>query len=315
MASLVSRFVSAGRQSRLKEMPRWRAWIVAARPKTLTAAAAPVFLGTGLAFGREEARLLPALAALFGALLIQVGTNLANDYYDFVIGGDTEERVGPERVTQAGIFKPHTVRNAAFLVLGLALVLGVYLVGVGGFPVLLIGIASLVCAVAYTGGPFPLAYHGLGDLFVFIFFGLVAVGGTYWVQTLSFGAEVLWAGVGMGSLATAILVVNNLRDIRTDDRAGKRTLAVRIGYLGTKVEFALLILGALLVPVIGMALFGWSGWTLFSLLVAWPLMDPVTAVMRFSPQSDPTILIPPLGATARAAGIYGVLLGAMLALG
>jgi len=315
VASLVSRFVSAGRQSRLKEMPPWRAWIVAARPKTLTAAAAPVFLGTGLAFGRGGFRLLPALAALLGAILIQIGTNLANDYYDFVIGGDTEDRGGPERVTQAGIFKPHTVRNAAFLVLGLALVLGIYLVGIGGIPVLLIGIASLICAVAYTGGPFPLAYHGLGDVFVFIFFGLVAVGGTYWVQALSFGPEVLWAGVGMGSLATAILVVNNLRDIQTDGQAGKRTLAVRIGHLGTKVEFTLLLLMAFFVPIFGIAWFGWSWWTLFSFLAVWPLLAPVRAVMRFSPQSDPTVLIPPLGATARAAGLYGVLLGAMLALG
>jgi 1,4-dihydroxy-2-naphthoate octaprenyltransferase len=259
--------------------------------------------------------LFPALAALLGALLIQIGTNLANDYYDFVIGGDNEDRVGPERVTQAGVFKPLTVRNAAFLVLGLALILGIYLVGIGGFPILLIGIASLICAVAYTGGPFPLAYHGLGDLFVFIFFGLVAVGGTYWVQALSFGPEVLCAGAGMGALATAILVVNNLRDIKTDAKAGKNTLAVRIGYTGTKVEFALLLLVAFLVPIFGITWFDWSWWTLTSLLVAWPLYAPMRAVLRFSPGSDPSVLIPPLGATAKAAGLYGIILGAMLAFG
>jgi 1,4-dihydroxy-2-naphthoate octaprenyltransferase len=201
------------------------------------------------------------------------------------------------------------------MVLGLALLLGIYLVGIGGLPILLIGIASLICAIVYTGGPFPLAYHGLGDLFVFVFFGLVAVGGTYWVQALSFGPEVLWAGVGMGCLATAILVLNNLRDIRTDAQAEKKTLAVRIGYVGTKVEFVLLLIVAFLVPILGVHWFGWSWWTLLSLATLWFLRAPVRAVARFSSESDPAVLIPPLGATARAAGLYGLLLGAMLALG
>jgi len=294
---------------------RLQAWILASRPRTLTAAAAPVFLGTGLAVGRGAFALYPALAALLGALLIQIGTNLANDYYDHVRGGDTEDRVGPLRVTQAGLIPPTTVRNATYLVLGLALLLGVYLVWVGGVPVVIIGVASLVCAVAYTGGPFPLAYHGLGDLFVFLFFGLVAVGGSYWVQALDFGPEVLLAGAGMGALNTAILVVNNLRDLETDARAGKRTLAVRLGHDGTKFEFLFLSVMGFGAPLVGMIFYGWTPWALLSLGALLPLIRPLRRVAEYGPGDDPRSLIPPLGGTAQAAGLYGLLLGMGLALG
>lgn len=315
MASVVGRYVAAGRRSRPHEMPRYKVWLMASRPRTLPAAAAPVLLGTGLALGDGGMRIWPALAALMGALLIQIGTNLANDYYDHVRGGDSEDRVGPVRATQAGLLPPKTVRNAAFFVLGLALLIGFYLVDIGGMPILIIGIASLLCAVAYTGGPFPLAYHGLGDVFVFVFFGLVAVGGTYWVQTLAFGPEVLLAGAGMGALATAILVVNNLRDLETDARAGKRTLAVRLGMLGTKVEFGFLVVLAFSVPAIGNGAFGWSPWTWITLLAAALLFRPLSSVLAYSPRKDPRTLIPALGRTAQAAGLYGLLLGATLALG
>jgi 1,4-dihydroxy-2-naphthoate octaprenyltransferase len=264
--------------------------------------------------GHDAFRLGPAIAALMGALLIQIGTNLANDYYDHLRGGDTEDRVGPVRVTQAGLLRPRAVRNGAFLVLGLALALGVYLVWVGGLPILLIGIASLICAVAYTGGPFPLAYHGLGDLFVFVFFGLVAVGGTYWVQALAYPPEVFLAGAGMGAMATAILVVNNLRDIDTDARAGKRTLAVRIGRTATKEEYVFLILVGLTVPVLGITAFQWGIPTLLTLIAVLPLARHVPAILDFSPSNDPRTLIPPLGGTAQAAGLYGLLLGVTLAL-
>lgn len=294
---------------------RLQAWILASRPRTLTAAAAPVFLGTGLAAGRGVFALYPALAALLGALLIQIGTNLANDYYDHVRGGDTEDRVGPLRVTQAGLIPPTTVRNATYLVLGMALLLGIYLVWVGGVPVVIIGVASLICAVAYTGGPFPLAYHGLGDLFVFLFFGLVAVGGSYWVQALDFGPEVLLAGAGMGALNTAILVVNNLRDLETDARAGKRTLAVRLGHDGTKFEFLFLSVMGFGAPLVGMIFYGWSPWVLLSLGALLPLIRPLRKVAEYGPGDDPRSLIPPLGGTAQAAGLYGLLLGLGLALG
>jgi 1,4-dihydroxy-2-naphthoate octaprenyltransferase len=250
-----------------------------------------------------------------GAFLIQIGTNLANDYYDHLRGGDTEDRVGPLRVTQAGVIPPARVRNGAFLVLGLALLLGFYLVWVGGLPILLIGLASLVCAIAYTGGPFPLAYHGLGDLFVFVFFGLAAVGGTFWVQSLTFAPEVVLAGAGMGAMATAILVVNNLRDLDTDARAGKRTMAVRLGIPGTKLEFGALLLTGLMAPVLGMIWFGWTPWVLLSFFMILPLRGPLRVILGYSRNSDPALLIPPLGATAQAAGAYGLLLGLGLALG
>ena len=296
-------------------MTRLQAWILAARPKTLTAAAAPVFLGTGLALGRGGFSALPALAALVGALLIQIGTNLANDYYDFVRGGDTEARVGPTRVTQAGLIPPPTVRNATFLVLGLALLLGVYLVWVGGLPILVLGLASLVCALAYTGGPYPLAYHGLGDLFVFLFFGLVAVAGTFWVQALSFGPEVLLAGAGMGAFNTAILVVNNLRDLETDAAAGKKTLAVWLGHSGSKFELMFLVSMGLGAPLVGLVFYDWTPWVLISLGVVVPLLGVARTVAVYGPGDDPRSLIPPLGGTALAAGLYGLLLGLGLALG
>jgi 1,4-dihydroxy-2-naphthoate octaprenyltransferase len=313
VAPLVGRTEAPDRPYGAPELSRWQAWVVASRPRTLSAAAAPVLVGTGLAIGHDGFRPGPALAALVGALLIQIGTNLANDYYDHLRGGDSSDRVGPLRVTQAGILPPAAVRNGAFLVLGLALLLGLYLVKVGGPPVIVIGLASLTCAVAYTGGPFPLAYHGLGDLFVFVFFGLVAVWGTFWVQTLTSGPEVLLAGAGIGALTTAILVVNNLRDMKTDARAGKRTLAVRIGLTGTKVELAFLILLGLAVPVLGVTGYGWAPWALLTLCAAIPLAGPLGTLVTYSSDSDPRLLIPVLGKVSGAVGVYGLLLGTTLA--
>jgi 1,4-dihydroxy-2-naphthoate octaprenyltransferase len=288
------------------------AWILAARPKTLTAAAAPVLVGTGLAAHLARVAVLPALAALAGALLIQIGTNLANDYYDFVRGGDTEERVGPTRVTQAGLIAPESVKRAMVLVLGLAMLVGVYLVVVGGWPVVAIGLASVACAVLYTGGPYPLAYHGLGDVFVFVFFGLVAVGGTYYVQALGWPPDAWLAGAALGSLSTALLVVNNLRDIVTDAKAGKRTLAVRIGPAGTKVEYVALLAIAAAAPAVGVTLLGWPPAALAALLVAPLCWSPLRAVLGYR---DPRELIPALGGTARVTALYGLLLTLGLGLG
>jgi 1,4-dihydroxy-2-naphthoate octaprenyltransferase len=273
-----------------------RAWILAARPRTLTAAAAPVLVGTGLAAHHGVMAVGPAAAALVGALLIQIGTNLANDYYDFVRGGDTAERVGPVRVTQAGLIPPATVKRAMVLVLAAALVPGAYLVWVGGWPILAIGLASLACAVLYTGGPFPLAYHGLGDVFVFVFFGLVAVGGTYWVQARAWPSDALLAGAALGALSTAILAVNNLRDIETDARAGKRTLAVRIGRGGTRIEYALLLSIAALVPLEGVAPLDCPPTVLAAELVAPHCADPVRAVMGAGVGAE---RVTGLGGTAR----------------
>lgn len=289
-----------------------RAWIMAARPKTLTAAIAPVAAGTGLAAYHDVEAWLPAFAALVGAVLIQIGTNLANDYYDFLRGGDTEERVGPVRVTQAGLLPPASVRRGMIVVLGAAVIVGVYLVAVGGWPIVWIGLASVACAVLYTGGPFPLAYHGLGDVFVFVFFGLVAVGGTYWVQALTWPVDAVLAGVGLGALNTAILVVNNLRDIETDANAGKRTLAVRLGKRGTQVEYVSMLACGAAVPVIGVTWLGWPTWSLLS-LAAMPLaIGPARTVLGYR---DPRDLLPVLGGTARVVVAYGVLLGIGLGVG
>lgn len=287
-------------------------WVQAARPKTLPAAAAPVFIGAGLAALRDGFAPLPAGAALLGALLIQIATNLANDYYDFVRGGDTEERVGPVRVTQAGLIAPEQVRNAMILVLVAAGAVGAYLAWIGGWPMVVIGVVSLVLAVAYTGGPFPLAYHGLGDLFVFVFFGLVAVGGTVWVQQGVWPVEALWAGSGIGALSTAILVVNNLRDIPTDRAAGKRTLAVRIGVSASRAQYLALIVLGLAVPPLGIVAFGWPPATLATLAIGLAAIRPTRRVFGFT---QPAQLLPALGETARLVALYGVILALALAFG
>jgi 1,4-dihydroxy-2-naphthoate octaprenyltransferase len=287
-------------------------WLLAARPRTLVAAVAPVLVGAGLAAHHGAFAPLPALAALLGALLIQVGTNLANDYYDFVRGADTHERVGPLRVTQAGLLTPDAVRRATILVLAAAMLPGAYLVWVAGWPIVWIGIVSIACAVLYTGGPAPLAYHGLGDLFVFVFFGLIAVAGTYFVQAGRWPAEAWLAGAGVGALSTAVLVVNNLRDIATDAAAGKRTLAVRLGRRGTEVEYVLLLALSIAVPPAGVLALGWPVASLAA-LVTLPLMGaPARAVFAHAHARD---LLPALGDTARVLAVYGVVLAAGLAFG
>jgi 1,4-dihydroxy-2-naphthoate octaprenyltransferase len=286
--------------------------VQAARPKTLIAAAAPVLVGAGLAEAHGTFVLWPVVAAFAGAILIQIGTNFANDYYDFVRGGDTADRVGPVRVVQAGLIPARQVWWGMWTVLALAMSVGVYLVMVGGWPIVWIGAASLVCAVAYTGGPYPLAYHGLGDLFVFVFFGLIAVGGTYWVQALALPGDVLLAGAGMGALSTAILVANNLRDIGTDASAGKRTLAVRMGRNGTRIEYALLMAVAFAVPVLGVAVYRWPPAALLGLAAGAAAVSPMSLIMTTEQARE---LIPALGGTARVVGLYGLLLAAGLAFG
>lgn len=252
-----------------------RAWLLAIRPKTLPAAVAPVLVGTALAWADGVFAPLPALAALATALLIQIGTNLANDYFDYVQGTDVTGRKGPTRVAQSGLLPLGQIRTGILVTFGLATLVGLYLVAVGGWPILAVGIASLVSAVAYTGGPFPTGYHGLGDLFVFLFFGLVAVSGTYYVQALTLTPAVVIAAVPAGTLTTAILVVNNLRDIDTDGRTGKRTLAVMIGPKATRLEYVLLLAVAYAVPLL-MWLAGWTpAWVLLPWLtvpLAWRLV-------------------------------------------
>ncbi len=229
-------------------------WMLAARPKTLPAAAAPVIVGAAVAWHDGVFSLWPALAALLGALLLQIGANFANDVYDFKKGADAGERLGPTRVTQAGLLSPKEVETGMWITFALATLVGVYLLIVGGWVVAAIGLASIIAAIAYTGGPYPLGYNGLGDIFVFIFFGLAAVVGTYFVQAHTASTAVWWAAVSMGLLATNILVVNNLRDIDSDRAAGKRTLAVRWGKSGAQMEYVVLLVISYGIPPLMIAL-------------------------------------------------------------
>jgi len=226
----------------------WAVWASAARLRTIPASIAPVLLGVVLAYADGLGHAPAAVAALLGAMLIQIGTNYANDYFDWVKGADTADRLGPRRAVQAGLVSPEAMRRAAVIVFGLAVLVGLYLAWRGGWPILVVGIASILCGVLYTGGPFPLGYRGLGDVFVLLFFGPVAVAGTYWVQALEMGWLPLVAGLGPGLISTAILAVNNLRDRKTDARAGKRTLAVRFGARFTRIEYTTCLFGAGLVP-------------------------------------------------------------------
>jgi 1,4-dihydroxy-2-naphthoate polyprenyltransferase len=289
----------------------WQVWLLAARPKTLPAAAAPVIVGSAVAFWDGLFHFWPALAALLAALLLQIGANLANDVFDFHRGADTSQRLGPLRVTQAGLLAPRKVLAGMWVCFGLAALFGVYLALVAGWLVIVIGLAAIAAAIAYTGGPFPLGYYGLGDLAVFIFFGLAAVCGTYYVQALHLSWLAFWAAFPMGFLITAILVVNNLRDIDTDRTAGKRTLAVRLGVNGTRREYLALVAGAYLVPVglwIARLAPGWVLLSWISLLAAIPLV-------RLVLTQTGRPLNKALGGTGQLALLYSVLFSFGLIMG
>jgi 1,4-dihydroxy-2-naphthoate octaprenyltransferase len=226
------------------------AWWLAIRPATLTASAAPVLVGTGAAWADGAFAAGPALAALVGASLLQVGANFANDVFDFERGADNADRLGPQRATQQGWISAAQMKRAMWLAFAGATAVGLYLTYVAGWPVLALGLLSIAAAYLYTGGPKPYGYLGLGDLSVFVFFGPGAVAGTYYVQALSVSPLALLASIPIGALATAILVVNNLRDIETDARAGKHTLAVRIGDGPTRSYYLLLLVVAYAMPLL-----------------------------------------------------------------
>lgn len=213
------------------------AWILAARPKTLSAAVVPVLAGAALVRTPLKCGLLAC--TLLGAVFIQIATNYINDALDFKKGADTGERLGPTRVTAAGLLSANAVMMGAYLCFGVAAACGVPLIIHGGWPLLAIGVASIIAAYAYTGGPYPLAYHGLGEIFVIVFFGIIAVGGTYFVQTLGWTTDITIAGFGVGCLATVLLVINNLRDVASDRVSNKRTTVVRFGETFARVEIAL----------------------------------------------------------------------------
>ncbi len=256
-----------------------RIWLIAARPRTLPAAIAPVLVGTSLALGNGTFHPVTFVAALLGAVFIQVGTNLSNDYSDARRGADTEDRLGPVRVTAGGLVPPSQVLIATYATFGLAVLCGIYLIAVAGWELLAVGAASILAGVLYTGGPRPYGYEGLGELFVFLFFGIVAVAGSYFVQVQQLPWEAFVCAVPVGLLASAILVVNNVRDIETDRRAGKRTLAVRLGRDRTRVLYTAMLAAAFITAPLPWPLGSMNAWLLLPWL-ALPLALAVTRVVR-----------------------------------
>ena len=305
-------------------LSRRQAWVAAARPQTLPAAAAPILVGVGLAVNDGVFAPLPAVAAFIGAALIQIGTNFANDYYDAIQGADTDDREGFTRVTQSGLIEPGRVKAAMYLTFAAAVVVGGYLVYVGGVPILVIGLLSVISGIAYTGGPYPLGYHGLGDLFVFVFFGVIAVTGTYYVQAAAALAaplattvppgtitlEVVVASLPIAAISTNILVVNNIRDKAEDETTGKRTLAVRFGYGFSRAEYIGLLGVAYLVPV-WLWLAADASVAVLLPLVTLPVAARVAETVRT--ETSGTALNPALETTGKLLAGYALLFGVGLA--
>lgn len=287
-----------------------RVWTMAARPKTLPAAVAPVLAGTAVAVNRDDVHWPSAILALVTALLLQVAANFANDALDFRRGADTVERLGPTRITSSGLVTERRVIVATGMALGLAVLSGLPLVIRGGWPILLLGLAAMACAVVYTGGPFPLAYLGLGEVFVFAFFGPVAVAGTAFVQMREWPAPGLLVAVPLGALAVGILVVNNLRDIHTDARANKRTIAVRLGEARTRGEYGVMLGIAVLMPVV-LGAGGWLGWWWLLTVAWWPIGWNLWRQVHINTGRS---LNGVLAATGRGLLAYSILLSAALVL-
>src|SRR3954453_2318047 len=300
--------VSEGRGGIAADRPSAaRIWLMAARPRTLPAAVAPVLVGTALAATEGTFKVLTFLAALLGALFIQVGTNLSNDYSDARRGADTDDRLGPVRVTAGGLVPPRQVLVATYVAFGLAVLAGSYLIATAGWELLLAGAGSILAGVLYTGGPRPYGYEGLGEVFVFLFFGVVAVAGSYYVQVEHLRWEALVLAVPVGLLAAAVLVVNNVRALETDRRAGKRTLAVRLGRERTRVLYAAMVAGAFVTAQIPWVLGSLSPWLLLALLAV-PLALPVVRTVRM--RSDGPALNGALAATGRLQLAFCLLLSA-----
>ncbi|MGE3855493.1 MAG: 1,4-dihydroxy-2-naphthoate polyprenyltransferase [Dehalococcoidia bacterium] len=287
---------------------RFRVWWMAIRPPTLTAAVVPVAVGTGVAVHDGVWAPLAAFAALVGALALQAGANLANDLSDFRRGADNEARLGPIRVTQRGLLTERQVAMGVVAFFALATVAGLYLTYVGGWPIIAIGLASMLAAVTYTGGPWPFGYRGLGEVFVFIFFGVVAVAGTYYVQAGRVTGDVLAASLPVSLTVTAILVVNNVRDIDTDRLAGKYTLAVYLGRRLARTELVVVVAGAYIAAAALWFLGDFSGWVLLSWLSVPAAVMPVAVSLS---RTDG----PPLNAALRAMARLHLIFGLLLALG
>ncbi|NIA13677.1 MAG: 1,4-dihydroxy-2-naphthoate polyprenyltransferase [Nitrospiraceae bacterium] len=281
-----------------------KTWMLAARPKTLGAAIAPVVMGSAMAIEADGFHLLSAVCCLLGALLIQIGANFANDYFDHAKGADTPQRIGPTRATQAGLVSPAAMMRATALAFALACVPGLYIVVRGGWPFVAIGLVSILCGVLYSGGPFPLGYLGLADFFVLVFFGPIAVGGTYYVQTHAIGTDALLAGAAAGLFSVAILTINNLRDIDEDRASGKRTLPVRFGRTFAKAEYSVCLVMAALVIPIALAVRGDHLPVLIGALVL-PAAAPV--VRTVNTRTDGPALNNALAATGKLLLVFSVL--------
>jgi 1,4-dihydroxy-2-naphthoate polyprenyltransferase len=283
----------------------FRLWLVAARPRTLPAAVAPVVVGTSLAGHEDVFRPLAFVCALVGSVFIQIGTNLSNDYSDARRGADTEDRLGPVRVTAGGLMPPRRVLVGTYVAFGVAVAAGAYLTALAGVELLAVGAASILAGVLYTGGPRPYGYEGLGELFVFLFFGVVAVTGSYFVQTEQLRWEAFALSVPIGLLAAAILLVNNIRDIDTDRRAGKRTLAVKLGRPAARRLFVVALGLAFTAPPVVWLAGGLSAWLLLTLL-ALPLVPPLARTVRT--RTDGPALNAALSATGRLLAAFSLLL-------
>jgi 1,4-dihydroxy-2-naphthoate octaprenyltransferase len=295
--------------SRAAQLPRGtlRLWVVAARPRTLPAAVSPVLVGTALAGTEDVFHPLRFVAALVGSIFIQIGTNLSNDYSDARRGADTDERLGPVRVTAGGLMPPRRVLVGTYVAFGIAVAAGLYLAAEAGWELLAVGAASILAGVLYTGGPRPYGYEGLGELFVFVFFGLVAVVGSYYVQTEHLRWEAFALAVPIGLLTSALLVVNNVRDIETDRRAGKRTLAVKLGRDRARLLYAAMVTLAFAAPAATWALGGLSAWLLLT-LVAVPLVRPL--IETVFTRVDGASLNGALAASGRLLAVFSLLLSA-----
>jgi 1,4-dihydroxy-2-naphthoate polyprenyltransferase len=281
-----------------------KTWILAARPKTLPAAVAPVVIGVAIAYADGALHWMSTACAVIGAILIQIGTNFANDYFDFVKGTDTETRKGPTRATQAGLVTPTAMRNAFVATFALALLPGAYIIYRGGWPFLAIGLLGIASGILYTGGPYPLGYLGLGDIFVLIFFGPVAVAGTHYLNTLEWSMFSVVSGLGPGLISVALLTVNNLRDVDEDRVAGKMTLPARFGRRFARLEYLACIFAAAF--VMPMYLYAATGQRLFALvpLIIVPLSLPIVRVV-FTVTDGPS-LNGALGATGRMLVVFAV---------
>ncbi|MCG6913974.1 1,4-dihydroxy-2-naphthoate polyprenyltransferase [bacterium BMS3Abin03] len=282
---------------------KFQAWLHASRPKTLLAAVVPVMVGSALAIAKDSFTLIYSLVALLCSILIQIGTNFTNDLYDHLKGADKELRKGPLRVLSSGLISQTEMRNAIIFVFGLAFLLGLYLVYSVGIVVLIIGVISILAGIAYTAGPYPLAYHGLGDVFVFIFFGIVGTAGTYYLHLHEFDLISLLISIPVGALITNILVVNNYRDIEEDREAQKITLAVKFGRTFTKIQFIISIVVSYLILLILFLAFNFSLW-IFLPVLSLPLAF-IQVKMLFSFEGSK--LNKTLEISAKYAALFGML--------